>query len=71
MKFGTLRVRFLDGTDRDFPLDLPSAVVGRGEGVSILVDDFSISRRHAALTVESSRLMVEDLGSAAGTFLNC
>lgn len=70
MKFGTLRIRFLDGTDRDFPLELPSGVVGRGEGVSILIDDFSISRRHAALTVESSRLLVEDLGSAAGTFLN-
>ena len=70
MKFGSLQVTFLSGEVRELPLDLPSAVVGRGEGSTILLDDFSISRRHARLTVDSGRLMVEDLASASGTFIN-
>ncbi|MBE0611025.1 MAG: Ig-like domain repeat protein, partial [Dehalococcoidia bacterium] len=70
MKFGTLQVALLTGETREFPIDLPSVIVGRGEGVTILLDDFSISRRHARLTVDSGRLMVEDLASAAGTFIN-
>ncbi|MCL4239893.1 MAG: FHA domain-containing protein, partial [Dehalococcoidia bacterium] len=70
MKFGTLRVALLTGETREFPLELPSVLVGRGEGVTILLDDFSISRRHARLTVDSGRLMVEDLASASGTFID-
>lgn len=70
MKFGTLQVALLTGETREFPIDLPSVIVGRGEGATILLDDFSISRRHARLTVDSGRLMVEDLASAAGTFIN-
>lgn len=70
MKFGSLQVTFLGGEVRELPLDLPTAVVGRGEGSTILLDDFSISRRHARLTVDSGRLMVEDLASASGTFIN-
>lgn len=70
MKFGTLQVALLTGETRDFPIDLPSVIVGRGEGATILLDDFSVSRRHARLTVDSGRLMVEDLASAAGTFIN-
>ncbi len=70
MKFGTVEVTFLTGETRSYALDLPSALVGRAEGSSIHLDDFSISRRHARLTVDSGRLMVEDLSSAAGTFIN-
>jgi len=70
VKFGTLQVALLTGETRDFPIDLPSVIVGRGEGATILLDDFSVSRRHARLTVDSGRLMVEDLASAAGTFIN-
>lgn len=70
MKFGAVEVTFLTGETRSYPLDLPSALVGRAEGSSIHLDDFSISRRHARLTVDSGRLMVEDLSSAAGTFIN-
>ena len=34
----------------------------------IVISDKTVSRRHARLTLEGSRLMVEDLGSSAGTF---
>jgi transcriptional regulator with PAS, ATPase and Fis domain len=49
------------------PLPSPgSAVVGRGSGADINVDERSISRRHAALHVAAD-LEVEDLGSSNGT----
>ena len=70
MKFGTLQVYPRRGLLQEHGLDLPSSVIGRGEGANILIDDFSIARRHARLTVDSGRLLVEDLGSVAGTFVN-
>jgi len=49
------------------PLPSPgSAVIGRGTGVDITVEERSISRRHAALHVATG-LEVEDLGSSNGT----
>ncbi|HMO95493.1 MAG TPA: FHA domain-containing protein, partial [Tepidiformaceae bacterium] len=69
MKFGSLKVRTPDGEAREFSIDLPSLVVGRADGSNILIDDLSISRRHARLIIESGRLLIEDLGSAAGTFV--
>jgi len=70
LKFGTLQVYPRQGVLKEYGLDLPSAVVGRGEGAQIFIDDFSVSRRHARLTIESGRLLVEDLGSASGTFVD-
>ena len=69
MKFGSLQVRTPDGVARDFPIDLPSVVIGRADGNGIVIDDLSISRRHARIIIESGRLLIEDLGSAAGTFV--
>ncbi|WP_343396466.1 Ig-like domain repeat protein [Candidatus Amarobacter glycogenicus] len=70
MKFGTLQVYPRQGLLVEHGLDLPSALIGRGEGSNIHIDDFSISRRHARLTVDSGRLLVEDLGSVGGTFVD-
>ena len=69
MKFGSLKVSTPDGVSRDIPIDLPNLVVGRADGNGIVIDDLSISRRHARIVIESGRLMIEDLGSAAGTFV--
>ena len=70
MKFGTLQVFPRQGLLKEHGLELPSAVIGRGEGSAILIDDFSVSRRHARLTVDSGRLLIEDLGSVGGTFVD-
>ena len=70
MKFGTLEVTGSDGRRREFPLDLPTLIVGRAEGNGIVIDDMSISRRHARMLIESGRLLIEDLGSAQGTFVD-
>ncbi|MEO8541031.1 MAG: FHA domain-containing protein [bacterium] len=70
MKFGSLQVRTPDGVSKDIPIDLPSLVLGRADGNGIVIDDLSVSRRHARIVIESGRLMIEDLGSAAGTFVD-
>jgi hypothetical protein len=70
MKFGSLHVTTRDGRVVEFPLELPTTVVGRADGSGVLIDDLSISRRHARLIFDSGRLLVEDLGAAGGTFVH-
>jgi|GEM_PF-1729719 len=69
MKFGTLKIKMPDGKLREYPLDQPSLSIGRAPGNELIIEDSSISRRHARLTVESGHLMIEDLNSANGTFI--
>lgn len=45
-------------------------VVGRGQEADLVVDQASVSRRHAALEVVGGRLRVSDLGSANGVELD-
>jgi DNA-binding CsgD family transcriptional regulator len=47
-----------------------SVVVGRGVGVDIQVDDESVSRRHARFCLVADALVVEDLDSRNGTWVN-
>jgi pSer/pThr/pTyr-binding forkhead associated (FHA) protein len=68
-RYGALRIRLPDGTQRDYAMEQPSITVGRAGENQLVIDEISVSRRHARLTVESSRLMLEDLGSANGTFI--
>src|SRR5215216_4991440 len=53
----------------DLEGDLP-LVVGRAPSSDIPVIDPTISRRHAAIECEEDRVVVRDLGSSNGTFLN-
>ena len=52
-----------------FDLDQSSIVVGRGEDTDILIDNPSMSRRHAEFRQEGDGWLVEDLGSSNGTFI--
>lgn len=45
-------------------------IVGRSQQADLRIQEGYVSRRHARLWLEAGRLMVEDLGSANGTFLN-
>lgn len=69
MDYGTLRVTTPDGQVREFPIDVPSAIVGRADSNRVVIDHVSVSRRHASLTIENGRVMLEDLGSASGSFV--
>jgi pSer/pThr/pTyr-binding forkhead associated (FHA) protein len=44
--------------------------IGRSPDNSIIINDNSVSRRHATLIVSQSEFSVKDLGSANGTFVN-
>lgn len=45
-----------------------SIVVGRDESADVLIDNPSVSRRHAEIKLEDSGWVVEDLGSSNGTY---
>lgn len=45
-------------------------IVGRSKESNLRISEGFVSRRHARLWLDGSRLMVEDLGSANGTFVN-
>lgn len=46
-----------------------SIVVGRDDGADVLIDNPSVSRRHAEIRLGDEGWVVEDLGSSNGTFL--
>lgn len=50
--------------------DADSLVIGRKAGVDVVVDDASVSRRHARLFVREGEWFVEDLQSRNGSRLN-
>lgn len=51
----------------EFELATGTYGVGRSAENAIVLDDISISRRHARITVEGDAIYVEDLGSSGGT----
>lgn len=53
-----------------FPLDRARLVVGRIGPAEVLLEDDSVSRRHAEIVKTGQRFSVRDLGSSNGTFLN-
>lgn len=48
----------------------PETIIGRGDKVHIRVRDDSISRQHARIHRMDGAFVVEDMGSANGTFVN-
>jgi pSer/pThr/pTyr-binding forkhead associated (FHA) protein len=53
-----------------FQLQPGRTSVGRSPDCDIFLDDVTVSRRHAVITEEGGRFVIEDLGSLNGTFLN-
>ena len=52
-----------------FPIANPRVVLGRS-GADIVLDDAEVSRQHASLEVYGSRIVLKDLGSTNGTFVD-
>lgn len=48
----------------------PGATIGREPGNTIIVDEDTVSARHAQFVLERGRWWLEDLGSTNGTFIN-
>jgi DNA-binding CsgD family transcriptional regulator len=55
---------------RLFPIVDTVCVVGRGDDVHLQLYDIGVSRRHAALHSTDARLILEDLHSCNGTYVN-
>ncbi|MGD8289756.1 MAG: FHA domain-containing protein [Gemmatimonadota bacterium] len=47
----------------------PSIIVGRDDGADVLIDNPSVSRRHAEIRLGDDGWVIEDLGSSNGTFI--
>lgn len=60
------------GDNKGKRLRLPDrpVVVGRGDGVDVRIRSTEISREHCRLTSDGDDLLVDDLGSSNGTFIN-
>ena len=53
-----------------FVLDQNQAIVGREPSSNIAISDPQVSRQHARITRQGSLMVIEDLGSTNGTFVN-
>ena len=53
-----------------YDLGAGSATLGRSRESALVLDDPAISRQHALLVVSPDGVMIRDLGSSGGTFLN-
>lgn len=63
-------VMFKDGERREFPLSQSTTMLGRRQDCDLRIPTRDVSRRHCELVVRKNSLMVRDLGSSNGTFVN-
>lgn len=55
---------------KEFELVRSEYVIGRDDGVDIVISTPAVSRRHARVMLEGDGYIIEDLGSSNGTFVN-
>jgi hypothetical protein len=65
-----LRLLIHDGSPRQIPLAEGTTTLGRSRSCTIQLEDPVLSRQHCAITVDEGRVVVADLGSSNGTFVN-
>jgi len=61
---------WLSWKDRSFALSTGDNIIGRDPRSTVWLDDESVSRRHALISVDDAVARVQDLESTNGTFLN-
>ena len=55
---------------KKFNLDIPSLIIGRSSKTDIQIDQESVSRNHAKIVNSGQRVLIRDLGSTNGTYVN-
>ena len=53
-----------------FILDIPEVTIGRDPNCEVFLNDRTVSRRHAHLSIQGGRAIIEDLGSLNGTWVD-
>jgi hypothetical protein len=53
-----------------YPLEGDQIMIGRDSSNGVAINDAEVSRRHARLTFQGGKYVIEDLGSTNGTFVN-
>lgn len=59
-----------DGSKRDVPMKRARLVIGRKPECDIRIPVPSVSREHCEVRVEGGKVVVKDLGSSNGTYVN-
>ncbi len=61
----------LSNSDATLPrLDIPEVTIGRDPKCEVFLNDRTVSRRHAHLSLQNGRAHIEDLGSLNGTWVD-
>ncbi len=63
-------IYYKDGFMRKFALDKPRLTIGRGEENDLRIDEPFVSRRHLEIEVLDAHVLIRDLKSTNGTFLD-
>lgn len=53
-----------------YPLDCDEILIGRHASADIRLEDLSVSRYHAMLTISKGKWTITDMGSKSGVFVN-
>ena len=65
-----LRVEQGSVDEATISLDRPITIIGRRQGSDVVIHDTNVSRMHAQIRRDGSRLTLEDAGSSNGTMVN-
>lgn len=66
----TLKVLKGSKVGRKLPINGNQLLIGRGEGCDLRPRNDNISRRHCVIRVTDSQILIQDLGSKNGTYVN-